>query len=71
MLVYGGNEVIMMSVVFPFGLVIVLSLGYFSSVGFSYIPSHSSFLLYFGARHIQDYFNKNRERNKKFPKLHQ
>ena len=40
-----GDEVIVMSVVYTSGLVSVLSLDYFSSLYYSYKPSHSSLTL--------------------------
>ena len=49
----GGDEVSTIPVVYPRGTVIIPSLGYFSSVGSSYIPSHPYFLLSLKTRHIQ------------------
>ena len=42
MLGYGGDEVSIVSFVYPLGTVSVSSLGYFSSVGSSYKSSHPS-----------------------------
>ena len=52
--------------VYPRGTVSVSSLGYFSSVGSSYEPSHPSLPLSIGARHVQEYFKKKRGRKRKF-----
>ena len=58
----GGDEVIIMLVVYPSGTVIVSYLGYFLSVGSSCKPSRSYLPLFLGAHHIQEYFNNNRGR---------
>ena len=49
----GGDEVIIMLVVYPSGTVIVSYLGYFLSVGSSCKPSRSYLPLFLGAHHIQ------------------
>ena len=51
---YGGDEVSIMYVVSPCGLVSFSSLGYVSSVGSSSKPSHYSLPLSLRARHIQE-----------------
>ena len=43
----GGDEVSIMPVIYPCGVVSVSSLGYFSSVGYSSKPSHLSLSLSF------------------------
>ena len=63
----GGEYVSITPVVYPR----VSSLGYFPSVGSSSKPSHSSLTVSVGARHIQDYFKKNRGRKRKFIKTQQ
>ena len=67
----GGDEVNIVSFVYPRGTVSVSSLGSFSSVGFSSKPSHPYLPLSLRVRHIQEYFNKKRGRNRKFIKPHQ
>ena len=57
---YGGDEVSIMSVVSPRGSVSVSSLSFFSSIGSSPKPSHSSSPLSLGACYIQEYFKKKR-----------
>ena len=60
MLGYGVDEVSIISVVSPCGLVSVSSLSYFLSIVSSYKPSHYSFTLSLGERHIKYYFKKMR-----------
>ena len=60
-----------MPFVYPRGTVSVSSLGYFSSVGSFYRPSHPYLPLSLGARHIQEYFKKKRGRKRKFIKPQQ
>ena len=67
----GGDEVSILPFVYPRGTVSVSSLGYFLSVGSSCRPYHPSLPVSIGARHIQEYFNKNRGRKRKFTKLQQ
>ena len=67
----GGDEVSIVPFVYPSGTVSVLSLGYFSSVGSSYKPSHPSLPLSLRARHIQEYFKKKRGRKRKLIKPQQ
>ena len=64
MLGYGVEDVSIVPIVYPCGTVSVSSLGYFSFVGSSYKPSHTSFPVFPGARHIQEYF-KNKRGGKK------
>ena len=64
-----GDEVSIMSIVYPCGLVSVLSLSYFLSVVSSSKPSHYSLLISIGAQHIQDYFNNKRGRELKSIKI--
>ena len=66
MLGYGGDEVIILSFVYPRGTVIVSSLGYFLSVVSCNKPYHSSLPTSIGARHIQEYLKKKRGRKQKF-----
>ena len=66
MLGYRGGEVRIMSVVSPRESVSVSSIGYFSSIGSSSRPSHSSFNLSLGSRYIQEYFKKKKGRKQKF-----
>ena len=66
MLGCGGEDVSIMPVVYPCGAVNVSSLVSFSSVGSSSKPSHTSLPVSIGARHIQEYFNNKRGRNRKF-----
>ena len=60
---YGGDEVNIVAFVYPRGTVSVSSLGYFSSVGSSSKPSHSSLPISFGERYIQYYSKKKRGGN--------
>ena len=53
-----GDEVSIVTFVYPCGTVSVSSLGYFPSVCSSSKPSHTSLPLFIGARHIQEYFNR-------------
>ena len=71
MLGYGGDEVSIVSFVYPLGTVSVSSLGYFSSVGSSSKPSHTSLPVSVGAGHIQEYSKENRGRKGKIIKQHQ
>ena len=64
----GGGYISIVPVVYPRGTLSVSSLGYFSSVGSSSKTSHPSLPVSDGARHIQDYFKKNRGRKIKFIK---
>ena len=67
----GGYEVSIVPFVYSRGTVSVSSLVYFSSVGSSSKPSRPSLPLSLRARHIQEYFNKNRGRKRKFIKPQQ
>ena len=67
----GGKDVSIVPILYPRGIVSVSSLGYFSSVGYSYKPSHTSLPVSVGACHIQEYFKKNRGRKSKFIKPQQ
>ena len=67
----GGDEVSIVPLVYPRGTVSVSSLGYFLSVGSSSKYSHPSLPVSVGARHIQEYFKKNRGRKLKFVKPQQ
>ena len=67
----GGDEVSIVTFVYPCGTVSVSSLGYFSYVGSSSKPSHPSLPLSLGSRHIQEYFKNKRGRKRKFIKPHQ
>ena len=62
---YGVAAVSIVAVVYPRGTVSISSLGYFSSFGSSSKPHHPSFPLSLGARHVQEYFKKNRGRKRK------
>ena len=62
---FKNNHKEIVPVVYPRGTVGISSLGSFSSVGSSSKPYHPYFPLYFGARHIQYYFKKNRGRKRK------
>ena len=64
----GGDEVSTMSVVYPLGEVSVSSLDYFSFLGSSSNPSCNSISIYLRACHTKEYFNKKRERKRKFIK---
>ena len=61
-----GDEVSIMPVVYPYGAVSVSSLGYFSSVGSSSKPSHTSLPLSIRVHHIQEYFQKKIWRKRKY-----
>ena len=63
-----GDEVSIMTVVYPRGQVSVSSLGYFSSIGYSYKPSGPCHSLSILARHNQAYFKKKRRRKRKLTK---
>ena len=52
MIVGGGDEVSVVSVVYTHGTVSVSSLGYFLSILSSYKPSHPPLTLSIGERHI-------------------
>ena len=67
----GGEYFSIVPVVYPRGAVSVSSLDYFSSVGSPSKPSHPSFPVSIGARHIQEYFKKNRGKKLKFIKPQQ
>ena len=64
----GGDEVGIVTFVYPRGTSSVSSLGYFLSVGSSYKPSHTSLPVSIGARHIQEYFKNKRGRKREFIK---
>ena len=64
----GGDEAHKIPVVYPRGVVIISSIGSFSSVGSSSKPSFTYLPLYLGARHIKDYFKKKKGRKRKFIK---
>ena len=55
MIGYGSDEVSIMSVVYPHALVIVSSLGYFLSVGYSYKTFHCYLPLSLVERNIQKF----------------
>ena len=63
---YIGEYVSIVPVVYPRGTVSVSSLGYFSSVGSFSKPSHPSLPVSVEARHIQEYFKKERWRKREF-----
>ena len=63
-----GDEVSIVPVVYPRGTGSVSSLGYFSSFGSSYKPSHPSLPLSLGVHHIQEYVKKNSGRKRKYIK---
>ena len=67
----GGEYVSIVPVVYPRGTVNVSSLGSFSSIGSSSIPSHTSFSVSLRAHHIQYYFNIKRRSKIKFIKPQQ
>ena len=71
MLVDGGEYVSIVPVVYPRGTVNVSSLGSFSSIGSSSIPSHTSFSVSLRAHHIQYYSKNKRGRKRKFIKPQQ
>ena len=56
----GGDEVSIITVVYPHGTVSVSSLGSFSSIGSSSKPSHPHILLSIVVHHIQEYFKNKR-----------
>ena len=56
----GGDEVSIVTFLYPRGKVNVSSLGYFLSIGSSSKPFHPSLPISLVERHIQDYFNKKR-----------
>ena len=58
----GGDEVGIVTFVYPRGTSSVSSLGYFLSVGSSYKPSHTSLPVSIVERHIQEYFKNKRGR---------
>ena len=62
---YGGDEVNIVTFVYPCGTLSVSSLGSFLSVGYYSKPSHPSLPLSLVARHIQEYFKKKRGRKRK------
>ena len=65
----GGDEVSFTPVVYPCGTVHVLSLSYFLYVVSSYNTSHPPLSsLSLGVHRIQEYFEKNRVRRKKYIK---
>ena len=61
-----GDEVRIMSLVSPCGLVIISSLGYLLSFGSSFKPSNFFLTLYLRVLHIKDYFKNKRGEKKKF-----
>ena len=61
----GGDEVSVMSVVYPCGTVSVSSLGSFSSVGSSSKYSHPSLPLSLRVHRIQEYSKKKRGKKRK------
>ena len=67
----GGGDFSIVPVVYPNWTDIVSSLGYFSSVGSSSKPSHTSLPVSIRANHIQEYFMNKRGRKRKFVKPHQ
>ena len=60
MLGCGVEDVSIVPVVYPRGMVSVSSLGYFSSTGSSSKPSHPTLPVSVVAHHIQDYLNNKR-----------
>ena len=62
----GGDEVGVMPVAYPCGMVSVSSLGSFLSVGSSSKPYHPSLSLSLGVHCIQEYFKKNRGEKRKY-----
>ena len=62
----GGEDVSIVTVVYPRGTVSVSSLVDFLSVGSSSKPYHPSLPVSVVARHIQEYFKKKRGRKRKF-----
>ena len=67
----GGEEASIVPVYYPRGTISVSSLGYFLPVDSSSKPSHPSFPLFIGARHIQEYFKKKRRRKQRLLNQHQ
>ena len=57
-----------MPIFYPCGTVSFSSLGYFLSIVSTPEPSHYFLLLSLGVHHIQEYFNKKRDRNQKYIK---
>ena len=55
MIGYVGVEVSIVTGVYPRGTVSISSLGYFSSMGSSYKPSHPYFLLSLEECHVQEF----------------
>ena len=56
----GGEDISIVPILYPRGMVIVSSLGYFLSVGYSSKTSCPYFPVSLGAPHIQEYFNNKR-----------
>ena len=71
MLGYVSEDVSVVPVVYPCGTVSISSLGYFSSVGSSSKPYHTSLPVSLEARHNKEYFKNNRGRKRKFIKPQQ
>ena len=71
MLEGGGDEVSIVTFVYPRGEFSFSSLVSFSSVVYSSKPSHPSLSISVGARHIQEYFKKKRGGGRKLIKPHQ
>ena len=67
----GGEDVTIVPIVYPRGMVVVSSLGSFLSVGSSSKPSYPFLPVSLGARHIQEYFNNKRGGRRKFIKPQQ
>ena len=67
----GGEDVSIVSVVYPCGTISVSSLDSFSYVGSSSKPYHTSLPVSVRALHIQEYLEKNRGRKRKFIKPQQ
>ena len=64
----GGDEVSVVPVVYPCGMVCVSSPSSFLSVGASSKSSHPSLNLPIGLHHIQEYFKKKRGWKRKYIK---
>ena len=64
----GGDEVSAVPVVYPRGTVSISSLGYFTPVGSSSKPTHTSFPLSLVVHRIQEHFKKTRGRKRKYIK---
>ena len=62
---YGGEGVSIVTVVYPCGKVSVSSHGSFLSVGYYSKTFYTSFTLYLGICHIQEYLKKKRGRKRK------